>query len=187
MRNFSSGIGSFLLLVTKFMYYCFFTNFEGFSNRNTSLAILAFFCIFWFSNKNLFRDAKKKLAILVKTYRKKLKIMLSDSSKKSLNSKLKLNKSFRVYHSKVFTWQIIRCIQRIDASLIRDLVKNDYYVAIKTKILLMCFLKQILPKYFLPGRPKKMALFDPTEGLEELLSLNNLMLNSAKLVAVSQG
>ena len=32
-----------------------------------------------------------------------------------------------------------------------------------------------------------MALFDPTEGLEELLSLNNLMLNSAKLVAVSQG
>ena len=32
-----------------------------------------------------------------------------------------------------------------------------------------------------------MALFDPTEELEELLSLNNLMLNSAKLVAVSQG
>jgi hypothetical protein len=31
-----------------------------------------------------------------------------------------------------------------------------------------------------------MALFDPTEELEELLSLNNLMLNSAKLVAVSQ-
>lgn len=32
-----------------------------------------------------------------------------------------------------------------------------------------------------------MALLDPTEGLEELLSLSNLMLNSAKLVAVSQG
>ena len=32
-----------------------------------------------------------------------------------------------------------------------------------------------------------MALFDPTEGLEELISLNNLMLNSAKLVAVNQG
>ena len=39
----------------------------------------------------------------------------------------------------------------------------------------------------LQAAPKKMALFDPTEGLEELLSLNNLMLNSAKLVAVSQG
>ena len=39
----------------------------------------------------------------------------------------------------------------------------------------------------LQAAPKKMALFDPTEELEELLSLNNLMLNSAKLVAVSQG
>jgi hypothetical protein len=42
-------------------------------------------------------------------------------------------------------------------------------------------------KYCLTGSPKKMALFDPTEGLEELISLNNLMLNSAKLVAVNQG
>ena len=39
----------------------------------------------------------------------------------------------------------------------------------------------------LQAAPKKMALFDPTEGLEELISLNNLMLNSAKLVAVNQG